>query len=165
MRAAIRRHDQLLRSTIRAHHGRVRTSKGEGDSFFVEFATASDAVAAACGIQLALRQESWPPGVEIRVRIALNSGKTSTRDPRGPVVNRCARLRAAAHPGQTLITGDTARLCDTLPPQARLQELGKHRLRDLAQPVEIFELRHPLLDTGFPPPLAGHASYAGSSRT
>jgi predicted ATPase/Tfp pilus assembly protein PilF len=153
MRVAIRRHDQLLRSTIRAHRGRVRTSKGEGDSFFAEFATAGDAVAAACEIQLALGAESWPPGVDLRVRIALNSGETSARDPRGPVVNRCARLRAAAHPGQTLLTRDTAELCDPLPPQARLQALGKHRLRDLAQPVEIFELQHPRLATGFPPPL------------
>ncbi len=74
MRSAIRRHDQVLRSTIRAHGGRVRTSKGEGDSFFAEFDNASDAVAAACEIQLALTAESWPAGVELRVRMALNSG-------------------------------------------------------------------------------------------
>jgi predicted ATPase len=151
MRSAIRRHDQLLRSTIRTHGGKVRTSKGEGDSFFAEFESASNAVAAACQIQLAITGETWPPGADVRVRIALNSGETSARDPRGPVVNRCARLRAAANGGQVLVTQATAQLCDRLPPLASLHSLGEHRLRDLAQPVGIYELRHAGLRSNFPP--------------
>lgn len=152
MRAAIRRHDQVVRSAIRGHGGRIRTSKGEGDSFFSQFASARDAVAAACSLQLALLEERWPPGIEIRVRVALNSGEADEADPRGPVVNRCARLRAAAHGGQVLLTKATAELCDHLPALASLHPLGEHRLRDLSQPVFIYELRHPGLAADFPPP-------------
>ena len=98
----------------------------------------------------------WPQGCELRVRVALHSGEALLRDPRnyvGPALNRCARLRAAAHGGQTLVSRATYELvAESLPEGASLRALGPRRLRDLARAEELFELTHPELPSGFPPP-------------
>src|SRR5215813_4346822 len=60
MRAALARHDELIESAARDHGGTIVRPGGEGDSRFVVFADAADAVRAACSMQLRLQQENWP---------------------------------------------------------------------------------------------------------
>src|SRR5262249_44661620 len=67
-------------------------------------------------------------------------------------VNRCARLRAIGHGGQTLLSQATCELVrDTLPPDVSLQDMGRHRLKDLQRPEQVFQLLHPELPATFPP--------------
>src|SRR4030088_1145831 len=70
---AIERHDAVLKAGIQSHGGKVLTERGEGDSFFAVFGTATRAVAAACSIQQALSAEAWPEGISLRVRMALHT--------------------------------------------------------------------------------------------
>jgi class 3 adenylate cyclase len=156
MRQALARHDALLHDGITAHGGVVLTERGEGDSFFALFARPSDALAAACALQQALDREVWPEEVApLRVRMALHTGEAGMRegsDYRGVAVNRCARLRAAAHGGQVLLSGATYELVrDALPHDVSLRDLGAHRLKDLTRPERVYQLLLPGLPTGFPP--------------
>ncbi len=151
MRAALVRHDELLAVHIREHGGTALTERGEGDSFFAVFPTASGALAAGLDIQLAIGSEPWPERAPIKVRVALHTGEAG-QDHRGPDVNRCARLRALAHGGQVLVSATTAALVrGGLPDGASLQDLGQHRLRDLTIPERVFQLDHPGLPSSFPP--------------
>ncbi len=150
MRTAIARHDALLTRSIEEHDGAVLTERGEGDSFFAVFPTATGATAAALAIQLAIREESWPERAQIKVRVALHTGEAG-QDVRGPDVNRCARLRGLAHGGQVLLSATTAGLVrDRLPDGATLEDLGQHRLRDLTTPERVFQLDHVGLPSTFP---------------
>jgi class 3 adenylate cyclase len=138
MRQAIQRHDALVSDGITAHSGRALTERGEGDSFFAVFARASDALAAACYIQRALRAEPWPDGVTIKVRMALHTGEASG-DYRGTVVNRCARLRALGGGGDVLVSTSVRELVrESLPEDVTLRDLGERRLRDLDHPERVF---------------------------
>src|SRR5205814_9822158 len=103
---ALARHDALVEALTARHQGAVVRPRGEGDSRFCVFARASDAVAAAAAIQAALHAEEWPTPAPLRVRAALHAGEAERRagDYYGPAVNRCARLRALAHGGQTLLS-------------------------------------------------------------
>src|SRR5438046_2274128 len=153
MGAALARHDALMTTGIARHGGIVVKHRGEGDSVFAVFSRASDAVAAACALQWALGAEPWPAGLSLRVRIALHTGEAEVRegDYYGPAVNRCARLRAAAHGGQVLLSLATEELVrETLPEGARLRDLGLVRLQDLANSEHVFQLAHPDLPGEFP---------------
>jgi class 3 adenylate cyclase len=136
MAAALARHDGIVREAIAAHGGQV--FKHTGDGVCVVFAAAPDAVAAALDAQRALERESWDDIGALRVRMALHTGTAELRgeDYYGPTLNRCARLLAAAHGGQVLLTRTTADLTrDGLPGDGALHDLGAHRLRDIEQPV------------------------------
>ena len=138
--------------------------RGEGDSLFAVFARASDAIAAATALQQALVADAWPPATPLRVRVALHTGEADLRDGNyyGSEVNRCARLRAVGHGGQTLLSQTTAALArDELPAGASLRELGTHRLTDLQHPGPIFQLVHPELPADFPP-LCSTTRFAGT---
>jgi predicted ATPase/class 3 adenylate cyclase len=146
MKIAVARQDALAASIIAAHAGVLVKSRGEGDSLFAVFSRASDALAAAAALQKALLAEEWPTPSPLRVRMALHTGEADLRegDYYGAAVNRCARLRAAAHGGQVLLSGATQQLLHhRLPRGVRLKDLGLHRLRDLAQPEQIYQLQHP----------------------
>lgn len=144
MDAALTRHNRLLQEEIEGHGGVVVTSRGEGDSFFSVFPTAAAAVETAAAVQARLAAGPWPEGIVIRVRMGLHTGDGDYRDGEyhgHAVINRCARLRAAAHGGQVLITKTTR---DLAAPNLRgglmLQDLGEHRLRDLAAPEHVYQL-------------------------
>jgi class 3 adenylate cyclase len=142
MAAALARHDALVIDTIQQHGGVVVKSRGEGDSLFAVFARATVAVTAACALQQAILTEPWPAETPLRVRAALHTGEAQLRegDYYGAAVNRCARLRAAAHGGQVLLSRATQELvCDQLPPGVGLQDLGECRLRDLSRPERVFQ--------------------------
>lgn len=149
MRTALLRHDNLLNEGISQHSGRVLTERGEGDSFFAVFERASDAVAAASALQLALHSQSWPVGAPVAVRMAIHTGEAGG-DYRGQDVNRCARLRAIAHGGQVVMSSATEALVRRhLPPGASIQDVGRHRLRDLTQPERVYQLDHVDLPSDF----------------
>ncbi len=152
MRPALAQHDRLLYAAIAAHGGRV--FKTIGDAFCAAFATAPAALAAALEAQLALLTEAWAEPIRIRARMALHTGAAEPRDDDyfGPPLNRVARLLAAGHGGQTLLTLPTQELSrDSLSPAVTLHDMGLHRLRDLARPEQVFQLRHPALPDDFPP--------------
>ena len=141
MAGALRRHDELLRSAIALHGGHV--FKTIGDAFCVAFSMASSGVEAALLAQQTLSRENWNDVGGLRVRMALHTGVADERDADyfGPPLNRVARLLAVGHGGQVLVSGVTAELArDALPCGASLRDLGHHRLRDLAQPEQIFQL-------------------------
>jgi NB-ARC domain len=137
--------------------GRLVKTKGEGDSTFSVFTSPAQAAAAALELQQALAAEPWPLPAPLAVRVAIHAGEVQEReaDFYGPVVNRCARLRAIGHGGQTLLPAVAAELVrDDLPKGAYLRELGVHRLKDLAAPEQVFQLCHPDLPVEFPPLLS-----------
>lgn len=153
MRLALRRHDELIEWLARRHNGAVVRPRGEGDSRFCVFARATDAVAAAAALQRALQDEAWPAETPLRVRLALHTGEADLRDGDyyGSAVNRCARLRAIAHGGQTLLSDVTAGLVrDALPTGVELLDLGEYRLRDLTRPERVTALVVPGVPSNFP---------------
>ena len=154
MGPAMARHDELVEAAVRDHSGMVVRPRGEGDSRFAVFTQASAAVAAAVAIQRALAGEPWPTPRPIRVRIALHTGECELRDGDyyGTAVNRCARLRGIAHPGQIVVSNATAGVTvGRLPVGVTLLDLGEHRLRDLAGPEHVHQAVHADLEAAFPP--------------
>lgn len=154
MRRTLSRHDELIDAVVANHEGVLVRPRGEGDSRFVVFARASDAVSAACEIQRALTAEAWAIPEQLGVRIGLHTGEADLRegDYYGSAVNRCARLRDAAHGGQVVLSAVTAGLArERLPEGTSLRSLGRHRLKDLPEPDEVFQLQHPELPADFLP--------------
>jgi WD40 repeat protein/class 3 adenylate cyclase len=144
-------HRRLLRDAFQRHDGvEVDT---QGDSFFVAFADPGRAVAAAGDAQTALAHHAWPEGVEPRVRMGLHTGEPLVADGHyvGIDVHRGARIAAAAHGGQTLVSERTREdvLYDGLP--GRLRDLGAHRLKDLPEPERLYQLLVDGLPSTFPP--------------
>jgi predicted ATPase/class 3 adenylate cyclase/DNA-binding CsgD family transcriptional regulator len=148
MTAAIARLDRTVCEVTSAHHGVRPVEQGEGDSFVVAFARASDAVACALDFQRA-------PLAPIRLRIGVHTGEVQLRDEGnyiGPTINRTARLRDLAHGGQTVLSGITEDLVlDRPPADAWLTDLGTHQLRDLPRLERVVQLCHPDLRNEFPP--------------
>src|SRR6201996_9789135 len=119
-------------SGVVATHGGVRpVEQGEGDSFVIAFPRAADAVACALDLQRA-------PLAPIKLRIGVHTGEVQLRDESnyiGPTINRTARIRDLAHGGQTVLSATTTDLvCDRLPTDAWLAELGTPPVRDLPRP-------------------------------
>jgi len=145
MRAALERHDSIVKSASDGHGGYVFSTGGDG--FGVAFARAGEAVAAAVDAQAALLAEPWPEGARILVRMGLHTGEAEERDGDyfGTVVNRAARLMAVGHGGQVLCSAATADVvADAV---LGLVDLGEHRLRDLDRAVRVFQVGR----GGFPP--------------
>jgi predicted ATPase/class 3 adenylate cyclase/DNA-binding winged helix-turn-helix (wHTH) protein len=144
MAEALELHDELIARTVERHAGRLLKTKGEGDASVTVFRRASDAVAGAVGLQETLRGAPWPGGLELRVRIALHTGEAHERagDYFGPALNRAARLRALVAGGITVVSQATAEIVqDRLPAEVELVDLGRHELRGLSRPENLFELR------------------------
>jgi predicted ATPase/class 3 adenylate cyclase len=155
MEVALERHNRLVTEVIGGHGGVVVTSRGEGDSFFAVFSSAVAAVEAAGACQLRLAEEAWPAGAALRVRMGLHTGEADVRDgeyvDHAPI-NRCARLKAAAHGGQVLVTKTTRDLVKgRLGSGFGLKGLGEFRLRDMAEAELIYQLTHAGLPADFPP--------------
>jgi predicted ATPase/class 3 adenylate cyclase/DNA-binding CsgD family transcriptional regulator len=148
MTAAFARLDDARSDLIAAHGGMRPVEQGEGDSFVVAFARASDAVSCALELQRA-------PLAPIRLRIGVHTGEVQLRDEGnyiGPTINRTARLRDLGHGGQILLSGTTdALVVDMLPPDAWLTDLGAHELRGVPRPERVVQLCHPDLCNEFPP--------------
>ncbi|HWB65753.1 MAG TPA: AAA family ATPase [Mycobacteriales bacterium] len=154
MGAAMAAHDALVESTIGAGGGRLVRPRGEGDSRFAVFNSPRDALSAAAALSLALHGQEWATAEPIRVRMAIATGEADLRagDYYGDVVNRCARLRGIAHPGQVLVASATAQMVTSLgvPDGLSLADLGEHRMKDLSRPERVFQLNHINRPTSFP---------------
>jgi predicted ATPase/class 3 adenylate cyclase len=141
MRAALARHDELLRAAIEAHDGYV--VKTTGDGIHAAFASAAAAIEAARTAQRALVVEAWSGVGSLRVRMGIHSGEAELRDGDyyGTALNRAARLMSVAHGGQVVVSLATEELArDDLADEVTLRDLGDHRLRDLARAERIFQV-------------------------
>lgn len=145
------RHRELLRAAFTAANG---TEQGtEGDSFFVTFESARDAIEAAAAGQRALAAEPWPEGGRVTVRMGLHSGEASLVNGSlvGLDINRAARIGAAGHGGQVVVSAATRALVGEQPgPGLSWRDLGEHRLKDLATPERLAQLVVDGLPADFP---------------
>jgi ABC-type transport system substrate-binding protein/class 3 adenylate cyclase len=156
-------HARLLRNAFAEFEGHEIDT--QGDAFFVAFARARDAVAAAVAAQRALAAEHWPDGGTVRVRMGLHTGEPLVGGERyvGMGVHRGARIAAAGHGGQVLLSNTTRELVeDELPDDVRLRDLGEHELKDLKRPEHLFQLEIAGLPSDFPTLRTAQASaFAG----
>ena len=138
MRKALAAHDEVLRRAIEAHGGWL--FKHTGDGVCAVFASPRSAVDAAVAAQRTL---------ELPVRMGISTGEAELRggDYFGTVLNRAARVMAAGHGGQILLAESTAGLLSGVD----LVDLGPRRLRDLLNPVQVFQVQAEGLHTEFPP--------------
>jgi YVTN family beta-propeller protein len=151
--AVLADHQRLLRAAFTAHGGyEVDT---QGDSFFITFASAREALLAAVEGQLALLSHTWPEGVEIKVRMALHTGQAVASDGRytGLAVHRAARIGSAGHGGQILVSQATQTLLEDEEEDLHvfLRDLGEQRLKDLDRPVRLYQAAATGLPESFPP--------------
>ena len=143
---------QLIRTAIARWNGHEVDT--QGDSFFVVFARANDALLAALDIQRTLKHHSWEKGVTVRVRIGMHTGEPQMSQDNyiGVDIHHAARIMSAAHGGQVLLSQTTRELVEqTLPEGVYLRDLGEHRLKDLRRPSHLFQLGSDDLSTDFPP--------------
>jgi predicted ATPase/class 3 adenylate cyclase len=153
MRDALARHDVIVRGAVESHGGVVFSTMGDGMA--AVFASARDAVRAVLAAQQGLGAEDWAKvtgPLAARMGLLTDEGVLGGEHYLNQPLNRCARLMAAGHGGQALVSGATALLVrEDLPDGCALLDLGEHRLRDLARPVQIFQLTGPGLRDEFPP--------------
>jgi YVTN family beta-propeller protein len=138
---ALAEHQRIVRAAIAAHHGREVDT--QGDSFFVAFGRAKDAVAAAVDAQRDLAAHAWPEGVAVRVRMGLHTGEPRAGGGRyvGLGVHKAARIAAAGHGGQVLLSRTTRDLVeDELPTGVTIRDLGERRFKDLDRPEHMSQL-------------------------
>ncbi|MDQ3991564.1 MAG: tetratricopeptide repeat protein [Actinomycetota bacterium] len=144
-------HASMLRAAIAAGGGTEVST--EGDSFFAVFPTPSGAVAAAAQAQRAIETHDWPD-CQVRVRMGVHTGDAVLGGDNyvGIDVNRAARVAAAAHGGQVLLSDTTRSLVErALPEGTAIRELGRHRLKDLPHPERLHQLVIDGLPDAFPP--------------
>jgi predicted ATPase/class 3 adenylate cyclase len=147
------RHNAVIRGALAQVDGRELST--EGDSFFAVFSTPVGAVRAAAQAQRQLAETPWPDGAVVQVRMGLHTGEGILGGDNylGLDVNRAARIAAAAHGGQVLLSDATRALVErSLPPGTRLRDLGHHRLKDLMQPERLHQVVIEGLEQDFPPP-------------
>jgi predicted ATPase/class 3 adenylate cyclase len=141
-------HGRLLDEAFGRHGGfHVGT---EGDSVFAAFSSADDAAAAAGDAQRALARHRWPDDVELRARMGLHSGEPRLvgRTYVGLDVHQAARVMAAGHGGQVLLSETTRAALDE---RFQVRDLGEHRLKDLSGHQRLYQLLVEMLAAEFPP--------------
>ena len=149
---ALADHQRIIRETLSTHSGwEIDT---QGDAFFLAFRRAKDAVGAAVEAQRALAEHEWPQQKQLRVRMGIHTGEPAVGGERyvGMGVPRAARISAAGHGGQVLVSQTTRELLRDDPlPDVTLRDLGEHQLKDMDDPERIYQLVAPGLETDFPP--------------
>ena len=147
-------HDQrrLMRAALSENNG-VELGT-EGDSFFVVFASATDATQAVVSAQHALAGHAWTGGKTVRVRMGLHTGEARVvgQDYVGLDVHRAARIASCGHGGQVVISDSVyALVANALPQGVAIRDLGEHRLKDLPRPEHLYQLDIDGLPTEFAP--------------
>ena len=152
------RYQELLAAHRRVLR-RVLTTRGvelftEGDSFFLAFANAADAIAGCIAAQLALAEHGWPVDGRPLVRMGLHTGRATPRSGEyaSPEVHRAARVASAAHGGQILCSAETVRVLGQLPATIEAVDLGLHRLRGFEGRTRLLQLSAEGLPSKFPRP-------------
>jgi len=151
MRPALARHDALAQAAVEGNHGIV--VKMAGDGIHAAFDDPLDGLKATLALQQSLANPAATNGISLRVRCGLHVGAVERRDNDffGGAVNRAARIMAAAHGGQVLLSQAVAKLVeDRLPAGVALRDLGTVRLRDLTGPEHVYQVMHPQLRHDFP---------------
>ena len=151
MRPAMARHDALLRRAVAEHRGQV--VKMTGDGVHAIFGDPLEALEAAVDVQRGLAELERSTGVKLRVRCGVHAGTFERRDNDyyGTAVNRAARIMAAGHGGQILISATVVEAIGSgMAPGLAFRDLGRVRLRDLARGEQLFQVIHPGLRTEFP---------------
>jgi len=150
MPAALEKHDEILRREIEAAGGYIFTTAG--DAFAAAFVDPSIGLAAGVATQQALAAADWGDLETVAVRMALHTGVAHERggDYFGPALNRAARILAAGHGGQILLSLGTEELVGDPPGDCSLRDLGEHTLKDLGRPERIYQVVHPDLRDDFP---------------
>jgi predicted ATPase/class 3 adenylate cyclase len=149
---ALMMHRRLLRTAFEERGGREVDT--EGDGMFFAFPGARNAVEAAIEGQKRLAAHAWPDGIPLRVRIGLHTGEPGlvAGEYVGLDVHTAARICAAAHGGQILVSQSThGLLAADLMRGIGFRKLGHHRLKDLPHPELLFQLVAPGLSERFPP--------------
>lgn len=149
-------HLGIIRAAVDARGGEV--VRTEGDAVFAAFAEARAATEAAVAAQRAIAAHSWPPDARVAVRMGLHSGEAHLAgdDYGGFEVNRAARIAAAGHGGQIVLSAATRELvADGLQDGVTILDLGRHALRDVPAPEHLYQLEVPGLATRFPPLRSG----------
>lgn len=145
-------HHRVMRAALNSCRGiEIKT---EGDSFFAIFSRAADAIVAAAQVQRGLAGQAWPAGTSVAVRIGIHTGDVGLVEGEyiGLDINRGARIAAAAHGGQVLLSAAThALVAGALPDGVTVLDLGEHRLKDLDQSEHVFQLAIEGLPAAFPP--------------
>ena len=157
MAVALRAHDDVVRRAVEEHGGVVFSTAG--DSFAAAFRTAGEAVGAAVALQQRLLEVPWPDPISIDVRVGVHTGEADERDGDyfGGTVNRAARVMAAAHGGQILVSQATADLVlDRLESGLGVVAVGEVALKGLERPERLFQVVARGLREEFPP-VAGTA--------
>lgn len=152
MRRALACHDAITRATIEGHRGTVVKMLGDGAQ--AVFDDPRDAVRAAVHLQRALADPRLTDGLPLQVRCGMHAGIDEQRDGDffGRSVNCAARIAAAAHGGQVLLSEAVATLVvGCLPEEIGLRDLGPVRLRGLARPERVYQALHCELRADFPP--------------
>jgi DNA-binding NarL/FixJ family response regulator/class 3 adenylate cyclase len=159
-------HERLLRAAFQTTGGHEINT--QGDSFFVAFRKPKDAVGAAVEAQRALARQPWPGGAELRVRIGIHTGEATVAGDRyvGLAVHRAARICAAAHGGQVLLSQTTQALLEDEEELGELDfsDLGPRSLKDFDRPVRIYQLLAPDLPAEFPELRSAEEGARGSAR-
>jgi len=150
-------HRNVFRDAFAEHNGvEVDT---QGDSFFVVFGRAHDAVAAAAAAQRALGDD------QVRSRIGIHTGEPTLAEGGyyvGVDLSRAARICAAAHGGQVLLSRSTR---DLVGDDVEVRDLGEHLLKDIVTPERLYQLVAPGLKQRFPPPRAASPGNLPRTRT
>lgn len=145
--AALEDHRRILRGAFAAHGGQEQGT--EGDSFFVVFDSARDALDAAVAAQVVLEESAG----DLRVRIGIHTGEAvkASGGYIGLAVHEAARAGAAGHGGQILISEATRQIVGPLQESVTLRDMGEHWLKDLERPLRLYQVCHPGLRDRFPP--------------
>lgn len=125
----------------------------QGDSFFISFPLATDAIGAVVEVQRSLAEHAWPEGTTVRLRMGLHTGEPRLAEEGyvGIDVHRAARIGSIGHGGQVLLSETTAALVrGELPEGVSLLDLGEHRLKDIQRPEPISQLVISDLSSDFP---------------
>ncbi len=149
MRSALAEHDEISGKVVDARGGTV--FKHTGDGFIAVFESAGAAIEAAVDHQKQMAARSFPDVGPLASRMGIHTGEVEERDNDyfGPALNRTARLMSAAHGGQVLVSVVARRIAEDLP-AVSFKDLGEHRLRDLSQPEQVFQVLAEGLESEFP---------------
>ena len=146
-----------VRGILRTAVGRAggREIDARADELFAVFERAAAAVEAAVAIQRELGKRTWAEHTEVRVRVGIHSGRPTLTDVGyiGLAVHTAARICAAAHGGQTIVSAATrASIGTAAPTGVRFRDLGRHRLPGLPDAETLFQIQAPGLRASFPRP-------------